>query len=1109
MRYLRTPNQFQLRLGWLSVIAEIVGEQRWSRADLETLLVEIALAEGGVAQSHWLTEAGLDAPQGKMSPRAALDIVRMASVYGIYDSDTQALTDLGHVLRYTARWTAAKSPFRWQGSSKFIGTHILFATAGDIALQILRNLQEMGELKSADTPALLSICFEGLAARASVSEERRELIALGERSMDPSFHERVHRAFVHPHFEPLRELGYVSTMKKGGYVLTDAGNGLLAHARGSADDLLRRGLGRAVLAASGVTLCVPGSAEALRETLLHLPGPLSGAHAEASLETVVLLTQARLFEQAPGLWMDVEHAARLLRELERTTGGRIGLKSGGSSEDQNITWRERAFLEDATMWRTDSTARVTAERAIPTSNLTTPAVPSRRTPVAEIEAAPMADGLEAPPIPRRRAREIAIEPTPDVPPPEPPAVEPPAPPAVEPPVVSNAPLNPHALLWLSYVERLLAPPALGDVGGIRRGGPVSWIAAQRKLLDMPEDKLKGKRSPSDPTASQDRHRNEHGLPTTATSALRKWLERLDGTLEIRAFAECARLWAPDAGTPCHVNDLRGAFLWAGASSDRLTIALVEILREFVQRNGVTIRWDGWDMVREATRGLIDDTLHLGFWHAPELVARLGKLNDDRSADAALKLIEELTARTPGRKFDFTQEFAVPSELLDVLAELKPGDRIVQLDGATVEMSRTFGSPDGSAPTLRDEAGALLWPQETDSANVLSVVVDLEARTEEQAVARGAEYAAEAVSRLAFLGTLRTPLGTESDRTLIRRQGDGRLVDKDDKVYKPASEREIGMFFNRPEDLGIRQARPLDGNLVGVVRELPALAAIDRGVALDGRARLARSLHWLALADAPHLRPAERLSHGWVAFEHLFADGEQKGHLVAEIAGPVISLVFVRATAGRLYRDALAALHVSACRDPSIARLEQLAERWLGPDSWTLYATRGPGPIFPLPKPHEVDDDAGLRKLLGLRGELRPLAVAVEKFAPLIAWQLRSLAKMLENSADLAAWLEQRQRDATSFLMGVYEVRNQLVHDANPFGFDDAYRLRNLYDRYRVTINPVVVEVLRLVGADLAMPLKHAWALLRARFRELVAHRAGPKAKTPLPVESSALLACFP
>ncbi len=1118
MRYLRTPNQFQLRLGWLSVIAAIINDGRVSRAALEAALSHLASGTKEEAQDAWLTAAGIvSSPLGKMSPRAAPEIVRMATVYGIYDPDAQALTDLGQVLLFTTMWTKDVSPFIWKGAARFIGTRVLLGADGDVALAVLRGFPPSGELASGEAPAFLAERLHVLAERATAEEDRSYLFSQAERAREPTFSDRVNRALVFPHLEPLRELGYIATPHKGIYTLTDAGRRLAKFfPEGSADDLLRQGLALALLAVEEVSPSSAVNAEALRQTLLALPASLSGAHAEAALEPVVLLTQVRLFTEAPGRWIDVERAAELLGAIERATGGRIGLKAGSSPDEQNITWREPAYLDDLEMWTTKASGAPPSTRGAPDGHslygenvlpneppmTATMEALSARTetgsrlglgPVVETltNLSPSADDhVEVDSIPGPLPRAASI-------PPEPPATV----------ISAQAPVNSHSLLWLSYVERLLAPPTLGDIGGLRRGGPVSWLAGLRKLLDIPEDKLTGKRSSDDPRYS---YAETHGEHTIATHSFLRWLARLDGVdrkPELRAFAECSRLWSPkDNSKKAHPDELRGAFLWANANGERLMMALTEMLETFVTRPELSIHWESWDLVREATRGIVDDSLHLGLWHAPELLARLGALKDEGRPDAALKLIEELSGHTASREFNFTQGFSAPPELLNVLDELDEPDRTFHLEDTKVELSRSI-----AAALSDEEASSSNGVRSGDDR--LSVTVTLKARTEEQAISRGAEYAAEAVSRLAFLGTLRMPLGVGGGGVLGAHPEEGRLVDDQGMPYRPAARREIGMFFDRPEEVRIRQARPMQESLVGVVQKLPALAAIDRGAALDGRARLARSLHWLALADAPHLRPAERLSHGWVAFEHLFADGEQKGHLVAELSAPVVVLCFVRAAGGRLYRDALTALHVAACRDPDVGTLQDLVTRWLGATHWSSYALRGKGPVIPLLQPLEISDDEGLKRLFELRDDHKALAAAVEKHVPLIAWQILNLGNLLESREKLGEWLALRKQDAMSFLMGVYEVRNQLVHDANPFGFDDAYRLQNLYERYRVTINPVVAEVLRVSGSDPAMPLKHAWAMLRARFGELVAQQAGHRSRNSAGkgvsvVGTDAFLGCF-
>jgi hypothetical protein len=1037
MRYLRAPNQFQIRLGWLSVAAALVGNGRLARVDLEKGLLITGLRGDGAAQSSWFEEAEIGPPQGKMSPRAAPDIVRMAIVYGIYDADAQALTDLGQVLYSITQWTPNFSPFLWRGAARFIGVRLLLGANGDVALEILRRWPAKGGQGSEEMPAFLATCLKQLSRRASAEADSLELFTQAERALDETFQERVKRELIYPHIEPLRELGYLTPLKRvGDYAITDSGRRLASASGGlAADDFLIHGFPLAFLSAEGCPEFVPAGADELRRTLLELPNPLLGAHAEAPLEPVVLLTQARLITNGSGRWIDVEHATALLGTLERTTGGKIGLKAGRSPEEQNITWRERAHLEDAAMW-------------------------------APISA-------PAPPLPPSFPNSGGI-----IPP--------------------RVPTN-HALLWLSYVERLLAPPELGDIGGIRRGGPVSWATALRKLLDVPEDRLAKKRGPllGGHNGDQD---SSFGLRTIATGALIQWLERLRGTPGVEAFAECTRLWGGIANNakPAHPDEVRGALLWADRTAERLTASLVVLIDDFVKRSDPTIDRSQWEKVREATRGLVDDVLHLGLWHAPELLGRLGALCDSDRATAALEFLRELSGRVPSRSFSFTQEFIAPPEVLALLDELQSSDRIISLEEATVEMSR-------SAPL-----NASLSTDDASNGDDLSVDVALKARTEEQAMSRGAEYAGEAVSRLSFLATLRILPGSTPDGSRIIPQDGGRLTDEHGNPYTPPEQREVGVLFARAEDIGFCRKRPIDPPLLGAVQKLPPLAAIDRGVVLDGRARLARSLHWLALADAA-LRPAERLSHGWVAFEHLFADGEQKGHLVAELAAPVVTLCFLRVAAGRLYRDALAALHIAACGDPSPGSLQGSVERWLGRPAWNHYIERGAVSVVPSVVPfferREFTDEEGLRALLEQHADLAALASAVNKDVPLVAWQLRELDELLKKRGKFKNWLERRRREGTSFLMGVYEVRNQLVHDANPFGFDDAYRLRDLYVRYRVVINPVVAEVLRLVGTDLAMPLKHAWALLRARFGELIAHQGSGK-KNDGPVDIQTVLNCF-
>ncbi len=78
--FLATPNMFQLRLGWLVRAAHHLAARSLNRSALGDALLQEAIALHGTeeVQDKWLREAGLvRKPHGKISPRAAEDIVRM------------------------------------------------------------------------------------------------------------------------------------------------------------------------------------------------------------------------------------------------------------------------------------------------------------------------------------------------------------------------------------------------------------------------------------------------------------------------------------------------------------------------------------------------------------------------------------------------------------------------------------------------------------------------------------------------------------------------------------------------------------------------------------------------------------------------------------------------------------------------------------------------------------------------------------------------------------------------------------------------------------------------------------------------------------------------
>ena len=289
-----------------------------------------------------------------------------------------------------------------------------------------------------------------------------------------------------------------------------------------------------------------------------------------------------------------------------------------------------------------------------------------------------------------------------------------------------------------------------------------------------------------------------------------------------------------------------------------------------------------------------------------------------------------------------------------------------------------------------------------------------------------------------------------------------------------------------------------------VQKLPGLAAVDRGSLLDGQARLTRALHWLSIAEDRGERPGERLSHAWVALEHLVTDGgESKLPVVLDSVPGAIALCHLRATFGAVFREALAALHILACEHSNKHDVASQIDTWLGPDANQWYLSR-PAVVGRYERERRIDDAEGLKTLISRKKQIPDLAQLLEQSAPYASYRLQLVNNILSSVEKLRDTLRQFRVDAACLLSQVYDVRNQLVHDANPFGFDDAYRLHVLYDRYRALIDPVVGEVLRLVVTQAGLPLSHAWSLMNARFDELVA----PRSTTGAAIDENRLIECL-
>ncbi len=473
------PTQFQLRLGWLSVMAASLGP-KLLRLDRDALGAAVFAAatksEGGEeAQDGWLSVASItDAPQGRISPRAQDEIARMGELYGIYDADAQTLTDLGQILLTVEPWrgnAGDPSPFCWKGAKRFIGLRMVLGANGDMVLALLRRFPASGTLARKDARSAVAGCIEDLLSNATSDEERAELARRAMRVRDVASDARYERYLrvqhVQPQLEPLRELGYIRAADRiGDYSLTQAGQRLRAAMPDvTADVLLTEGLSRLFLAGEGISTGIAARRTDLRNALLALPTNLHADVAEAPLEPVVLLAQNQLLSTSPGSWIDLASAKALVEEVARDSRGAIGLKLATAGGRYNITWTSPEILNDRTLW---TSAPSDPSESAPATDDLREGYPNG----AQRFAPPPPDASSTPHHPtasnsdqldemRVRLLSTLLVRT------RPPAGE------------------VHLRLWIRYLSELLDTPAPGGVASTSFGGPRAWLDTLIQYLDHP------------------------------------------------------------------------------------------------------------------------------------------------------------------------------------------------------------------------------------------------------------------------------------------------------------------------------------------------------------------------------------------------------------------------------------------------------------------------------------------------------------------------------------------------------------------------------------------------------------------------------------------------
>jgi hypothetical protein len=352
MRFLQQTSPAQLRLGWLRIIATLVGTGRLPVDQLRT-----ALAKNLDRCEGWLQQAGFsEPPRGTVAKSHVDRLARMGISYGIHAEATNALTDLGQVLRVVAPWTqdTTDNPLMWRDKARWIGLNIVVQAAGDALIPLLQNWspdeQTIGEVSEKLAGVLNDL------ARLGRPEERALLRKQAE-GASPKAKNFKARTTLYPYVEPLRDLGYVerSTLIGGGpsYRITEAGARLRSALRsfdGDTEALLRSGISRAFLMGEGHVVLQPAPGHLLAQTLATMPAELTVLRAEeVPLDPVVLIAQARALHDAPGTWIDLRLAHDLLKAVGQR-GGKLEVKRGSSVRELNVAWEGPSVLANSELW---------------------------------------------------------------------------------------------------------------------------------------------------------------------------------------------------------------------------------------------------------------------------------------------------------------------------------------------------------------------------------------------------------------------------------------------------------------------------------------------------------------------------------------------------------------------------------------------------------------------------------------------------------------------------------------------------------------------------------------------------------------------------------------
>lgn len=1131
-RYLVSVRHEQIRLGWLNVLVQLIGEQRMSLKELGERLREV--------EPHfdqWWENSGLVAPpKGNIGPHRREQTLHILNTYKLYDKDFEQLTELGLLLQWIRRdtLTAEGNPFKWEGAARWLGLWIFLHATADVVFPLLltwtepiKTVQELAQLISA---RLIS-----LTQHENNPDARDDLRMQADRIKQKD----VARQLVYPYLEPLRELGFIQVVKdathsgKKCYCLSADGKLMLQHLQRTpraTAELLKQHLSRWLLAMilpeHPLSVAQPSD---LQRALQALPSALTrGNGREVNVALLVPYVQTFLIQHHPGRWISEPRLSQLISLMKSRSQDAISTKRALTVSELHLSWSESSLLDDDALWSDEGASFASPEwiQAVESpplrhvmSTVISSTVPSEETPgthapehtyapehthapehtdtdthmrpdedpvegeaqptaleVAYVRESAQSSAIDDADTMAIRAEEVAQVPTQEAPS---------APLEMRSmPFVQEIPLNKK--LWLQLLEELCHPSAQRDVTFAPKRGLIGSIRHLHLLTLSPPHRLSSKRK-----------KNGAQLPP-ALDVMEQLLPHLKNSSSAIPEAKLLQIYVEqllEAWTQEHHPIPRLGVLLTDMFERRSSFfeAMHKPISDFCQESSASSEsvQKKWPAVEAFTRSLFYDGLELGMMSPSDLEEMQTCPQDLASAEVAI----QSWLRWLHLGSETLLHFSFECELSDLMAphQRTPVEHVCSHLGAKLSMQYAPAQhPTKQSSSINgEEIRELEDVTEQPTMYVLSGDVWAHTRSHAQ---RLVTFHLSQVSGSAKSAPIELyPLNPSS-------------------AHPPHEDTQESC--RRYTSLPLMQ---YDSSPSVSAAIQPLSSPLSRVVHLEERIKRAERLLNLSHGH----EPSSQLSMAWSAFEQLFSGGEEhKVNTTVELATPVLVLQHLSEVMVQLLRDVRYALSTSLLRSFGKSIDAELLKHWLGEEaaqaldrvsrgalgmqvSWFVSDQhRGHQTSNPAYQVSSMSPQHAFNLFMSPCAQADHVRDLILPSFPLLSYKLIAFYKLFghdisqhqknpdQKSPSRLHALAVLKAHISSQLYFYYELRNQFVHEADAFDAGDAPRLLN----YAASLRAQVSGLLQYIRTEMQRMEASSDAL---SFWERLAHRYWQLSQLPL------------